>query len=256
MSPAKKAGGKRAAKKARVANALTPFEIAPYNPLDRKNLGASVADAMLARPVHPLADLPSFNGAGIYAIYYTGSFMPYSKLVERNPEGRFEAPIYVGRAVPKGARKGNVGLDNTPGRVLVSRLRQHARSIRDAKNLDVEDFYCRFLVVDDIWIPLGESLLIARFVPVWNQVLDGFGNHTPGKGRFEGLRPRWDVLHPGRAWAAKCAERSETADQIAVEVIQALINAPVISGTTVLDDMGQPPEPVPLPPDDEDDDER
>ena len=32
-----------------------------------------------------------------------------------------------------------------------------------AENLDVDDFECRYLIVDDIWIPLGETLLIGRF---------------------------------------------------------------------------------------------
>lgn len=44
----------------------------PYNPLDKKNLGASVAEALLERTVHPLGKLEVFVGAGIYAIYYTG----------------------------------------------------------------------------------------------------------------------------------------------------------------------------------------
>ena len=39
------------------------------------------------------------------------------------------------------------------------------------------------LSVDDIWIPLTESLLIERFKLVWNRVLDGFGNQDPGKER-------------------------------------------------------------------------
>ena len=72
-----------------------------------------------------------------------------------------------------------------------------------ATNLNIQDFYCRFLSVDDIWIPLTESLMIERFKPVWNVILDGFGNHDPGSGRHKGKMTMWDCLHPGRAWAAK-----------------------------------------------------
>lgn len=72
-----------------------------------------------------------------------------------------------------------------------------------ATNLNIQDFYCRFLSVDDIWIPLTESLMIERFKPVWNVILDGFGNHDPGSGRHKGKMPMWGCLHPGRAWAAK-----------------------------------------------------
>jgi len=84
--------------------------------------------------------------------------------------------------------------------------------------LDIEDFHCRYLVVEDIWIPLGESLLVAKFAPLWNNLIDGFGNHDPGSGRYNQARSRWDVLHPGRTWARKCKARPETADQIQNEV--------------------------------------
>lgn len=43
----------------------------PYNPLDKQNLGASVAEALLGRKVRPLGSITRFGGAGIYAIYYT-----------------------------------------------------------------------------------------------------------------------------------------------------------------------------------------
>lgn len=65
---------------------------------------------------------------------------------------------------------------------------------------------------------LAELLLIARFAPIWNNLIDGFGNHDPGSGRYNGMRPRWDVIHPGRVWAAKCKARNETAKQITREV--------------------------------------
>lgn len=90
-------------------------------------------------------------------------------------------------------------------------MREYAESVEQAKNLNLADFACRYLVVDDIWIPLGEAMMISKFVPVWNRVIDGFGNHDPGKGRYQQQRSPWDVLHPGRPWAARCAEcgRSE-----------------------------------------------
>ncbi len=194
------------------------MDIKPYNPLAKMNLGGSVADAMLESAVHPLARLESFIGAGIYAIYYTGDFEAYKPLAANNKDGKFESPIYVGKAVPPGARKGNFGLDSEPGPALYKRLQEHAESINAVENLKIEDFFCRFLVVDDIWIPLGESLLIAKFAPIWNKLIDGFGNHDPGKGRYEGMRSKWDTLHPGRTWANRCALRSETATQIVGEL--------------------------------------
>lgn len=189
-------------------------KVIPFNPLDTKNLGASVAEALLTKEAHPLGELPVFEGAGIYAIYYTGDFAPYAQIQRLNRDGQFLLPIYVGKAVPAGARMG-ANLELAAGKVLHKRLREHAESIKAAENLDIKDFYCRFLVVDDIWIPLGESLIIARFTPVWNSLIDGFGNHNPGKGRHAGMRPRWDVLHPGRGWAMRLAERPEAQEQIA-----------------------------------------
>lgn len=203
--------------------------IIPFNPLDKKHLGESVGQAMLRGKIVPLDSLERFDGAGIYAIYYTGDFKAYAALSDANSDGHFTAPIYVGKAVPKGARKGG-GLDLPPGVVLFDRLNEHRKSIEATKNLSISDFYCRYLVVEDIWIPLGESLLIARFSPIWNQLIDGFGNHDPGKGRHAGLRPRWDVLHPGRHWAEKLQPRSETAEQIAIEAADYLRNNPPIKG--------------------------
>jgi hypothetical protein len=201
-------------------------EIIPFNPLDKQNLGASVAFAMLGGEARPLGDLPRFEGAGIYALYYTGAFPAYAELARRNAKGQFTAPIYVGKAVAAGARKGGGPEPGKTGQPLCKRLLEHAESIRAASNLDIADFFCRYLVVDEVWIALGESLLIARFSPVWNALIDGFGNHDPGKGRYQGMRPRWDVLHPGRGWAAKCKERPETAHEIARDVATYLRNAP------------------------------
>lgn len=193
-------------------------ELVPYNPLDKKNLGASVAEALLGRKPLPLGSLSTFHGAGIYAIYYTGSFDPYKKLSEQNQDADPSAPIYVGKAIPAGGRKGGVAPEGAKTKTLFTRLKEHAESVGATQNLKVEDFQCRFLIVDDIWIPLGESLLIAKFAPIWNTLIDGFGNHDPGKGRHKGMRPRWDVLHPGRTWAEKCQLRPENAEQIEREV--------------------------------------
>lgn len=189
-----------------------------FNPLDKKVLATSVAEALLNSDVKPLGGLPPFVGAGIYAIYYTGDFPSYAPIAEENREGRFQRPIYVGKAVPKGRRKGKTGIDPDPGNALFERLSEHAESVQLVANLSVDDFWCRYLLLDDIWISLGEALMIARFAPIWNNPLDGFGNHDPGGGRYNGKRPRWDVVHPGRPWASKCAERKETAGQLLSEI--------------------------------------
>lgn len=180
--------------------------INPYNPLDRINLGRSVAEALLSQPATPLSESSSLIGAGIYAIYYAGNFEPYRPLAAANNKGIFKQPIYVGKAVPKGARKGGLSFDASKGRALRDRLRQHASSIAEVSNLELSDFFFRSIVVDDIWIPLGENVLIEEFQPVWNLVIDGFGNKDPGNRRATQLRSLWDTLHPGRFFAEKLAD--------------------------------------------------
>ena len=189
----------------------------PFNPLDKRNLGESVADKLLDMEAQPLPPA-LFIGAGVYAIYYTGPFLSYGQLAEVNRDDQFRCPIYVGKAVPPGAWKGGLGLDVEHGQSLYKRLAEHAELVKAARNLDIADFYCRFLVVDDIWIPLAESMLIERFKPVWNRVLDGFGNHDPGKGRHQGMMPQWECMHPGRAWAERLQPCANTSEQLAERV--------------------------------------
>ena len=180
-----------------------PKRISPFNPLDKTNLGDSVAEAMLQQPMGLLPPDEPFIGAGIYAIYYEGNFQLYREISKRNRNGKYQWPIYVGKAVPAGARKGGYGLGADPGQALFKRLGEHAASIEYAENLRLSDFRCRFLVVDDIWIPLAEALLIEMFSPLWNRKIDGFGNHDPGSGRYNQQKSAWDTIHPGRPWATK-----------------------------------------------------
>jgi len=166
----------------------------------------------------PLPPEGRFVGAGVYAIYYSGDFPLYAGLSSTMHDLKKAVPIYVGKAIPLGARKGGLGFDAEAGPVLFNRLTEHAGSIQEARNLSLEHFSCRYLVVDDIWIPLGESLLIESFAPLWNRVLDGFGNHDPGKGRYQQQRAPWDVIHPGRSWAERLQPCSRTELQLSETV--------------------------------------
>ncbi|MDO3068262.1 Eco29kI family restriction endonuclease [Mycobacteroides abscessus] len=190
-----------------------------FNPLDMANLAQSIVTRIEQMDPTPLNDVPSFKGAGVYAIYYTGNSDPYSQLGAVNSASP-RYPVYVGKAVPAGGRRGLEAVEHTSTTALVSRIRQHAKSVQAADNLDIGDFVVRWLVVEDIWIPLGESAMIRRYRPVWNALLDGFGNHDPGKGRINGIRSMWDTVHPGRIWAVKYPARGDTAAQIHQDVRQ------------------------------------
>ncbi|MGC0363828.1 hypothetical protein ABH922_001812 [Rhodococcus sp. 27YEA15] len=192
---------------------------APFNPLDMENLALSMVTQIESMEPVPLDDVTGFSGAGVYALYYLGDFPAYADLSMVNAE-TLTQPIYVGKAVPKGGRRGLEAVSHTTTKALSSRIRQHANSVRTVENLDIADFRVRWLVVEDIWIALGESAMIRRYRPVWNAVLDGFGNHDPGSGRINGKRSMWDTLHPGRTWAGKYPERDDTAAQIVQDVTQ------------------------------------
>jgi hypothetical protein len=187
-----------------------------YNPLDKENLAKSVVNAFMARP---MTGFPTdrFEGAGVYALYYSGTHQPYDlyEPIKVSDLASLKAiPIYIGRSVSQGARKGKKKFDDPPGRVLFNRLRIHAQSIDQATNLDVRDFLCRYIIIDEIWVPLAESLLITTYAPVWNQAIDGFGIKTPGKGRENQRRSEWDVLHAGRGFAVNLATARRTVEEL------------------------------------------
>ena len=138
----------------------------------------------------------------------------YGPIAAANRDGVFQQPIYVGKAIPKGGRKGGITTDAGKGTALRDRLRQHAASVDQARNLDLNDFLFRFLVVDDIWIPLGENMLIENYKPVWNMIIDGFGNKDPGRRRATQHKSPWDVLHPGREFAEKLADSGQTPEDV------------------------------------------
>jgi hypothetical protein len=200
------------------------MEESPYNPLDKIHLGESVANAILKREPVAMPPAEMFQGAGVYAIYYTGDFPVYQSIASQNKHGKYARPIYVGKAIPAGARRGGFGLGAPPGQALYKRLLEHAESIQHATNLELDDFSCRYLVVDDIWIPLGESLLIQIYSPIWNTFLDGFGNHDPGSGRYNQQRSPWDMVHPGRSWAMRCRENARSQKEILDSLRDAMEN--------------------------------
>lgn len=149
-------------------------------------------------PYFQLNNLPSFNGAGVYALFL--------KTVEKTCyEGSLPSmhPIYVGKAVPSGSRQ---GLKSSDGPALRSRLKKHLRSIDQAENLKNDDFLCRFMILQGRatdMISAMESYLIRQYAPLWNSYIDGFGINAPGKGRYNQSPSEWDTLHSGRYYAAQ-----------------------------------------------------
>ncbi|MFM8332953.1 MAG: Eco29kI family restriction endonuclease [Candidatus Methylumidiphilus sp.] len=168
-------------------------------------------------PVHPIPPPESFLGTGVYALYYTGTFERYIKYSILNRLA-YNYPIYVGKAVPKGWRQArNSDSLKTQSSELFGRLKEHSRSIKLGKGIELPDFMCRFVIFENEasdMIGTIEAALIKLNRPLWNTALDGFGNHDPGSGRYEQAKSDWDVIHPGRPWADKCMGLSAEPDKI------------------------------------------
>ncbi|MBU3824725.1 MAG: Eco29kI family restriction endonuclease [Candidatus Oceanisphaera merdipullorum] len=156
-------------------------------------------DFMINTPMEPLPPDNRFPGGGVYALYYTGKFPQYEKIYQSNKD----LPIYIGKAVLSGWRQGR-GSTKINQPALYNRLKEHARSIAATSNLEVTDFKCKFLLLTDQeadLISTVEAAMTRRYNPLWNSYIDGFGNHDPGKGRYEQAKSEWDILHSGRVWA-------------------------------------------------------
>lgn len=180
--------------------------IEEYNPLDYANLTKNCVQELMTRGPYALEFSEPFDGSGVYALFYAGKLPLYQPI--KSPDATW--PIYVGKAVPPGARKG--ARATTTSRALFKRLREHRESIEASSNLSPDDFLCRYLVVTPLWITMAERFLIENFQPIWNVSIEGFGLHDPGKGRLEGQRSWWDVLHPGRVWASRLKKTRPVTD--------------------------------------------
>jgi hypothetical protein len=220
--------------------------VIPFNPLEKRVLGASIAEVLLTTPVYPLSTSFPLRGPGVYAIYYTGiRFAPYAPLAQQNSSGRFVWPIYVGQALPSGGRRGIETADDDPA--LRDRINKHRRSIGAATtDFSVEDFHYRALVMDDAFIRLAETSLLALYKPIWNNYVDGFGNNAPGGGREASKRSRWDTLHDGRIQAVVHADRDETRDQLMAEIFQELASTNFDIPAKLINAVGQSIRPLPM----------
>ena len=180
-------------------------QVFPSKKLER--VANSVVRFLEKTPYHSLP-ISKFTGCGVYALYYRGDLEIYKNLTD-NPY----KPIYVGKAVPKGWRSGRTSTEKTSTN-LWKRIQEHSNSISQTNNLHLSEFECKYIILDTDLIAFAEAKLIRTYKPLWNCVVDGFGNHHPGTTRFTQARPDWDVLHPGRSWAAKMTGESSTSDQI------------------------------------------
>lgn len=183
-----------------------------FNPANPRTVGLFVSIALLAQKREPLGEVKPYYGSGVYAIYYQGGYKPYAPLLWS------EHPIYVGKADPALADA------KTPEEQedrLARRLRDHAKAIERADNLEIEHFTCRQLVVASGLQAAAETYLIDLFRPIWNKevkVAFGIGKHGDSPETRGNKRSPWDTLHQGRKWAhsdAKMKDQASVAEIVA-----------------------------------------
>ncbi len=125
-------------------------------------------------PVHSLPPPQSFLGTGVYALYYIGQNPLYKRYSELNRLS-YDCPIYIGKAVPRGWRQARLS-DNpfNQSRELISRLREHTRSIILGAELSIDEFMCRFVIFEEEgsdMISTIEAALIKLNRPLWIRLL-------------------------------------------------------------------------------------
>lgn len=162
-------------------------------------------------PVFHIPPPEVFSGAGVYALYYIGRKGLYAKFGETINRTSYSVPIYVGKAVPPGWRQSRTRSNSVQSSSLYNRMKQHVKSIGETRNLSTDDFACRFMIFEgdsQNMIAAVEAAIIAEKSPIWNSVIDGFGNHDPGAMRKSGRLSAWDALHPGRVWTERLSGES------------------------------------------------
>lgn len=186
---------------------------AVFDPANPKIIGRFISLALVAQGRVKLSAVERFYGSGVYAIYYTGEFGLYKSLAKT------ETPIYVGKAGPAIP---NARTPMEQGDRLARRLEDHRRNIAKATStISIDDFDCRFLVVQSGYETASEDYLIHLFRPVWNNetnILYGLGKHGDDAETRANKRSPWDTIHPGREWATKTKEDARSAAQIESDV--------------------------------------
>ncbi len=79
-----------------------------YDPLTYDNLMAGLVLYFMKQKKVGLDQASGIEGPGIYSLYYAGTLPVYAPITNR------EVPIYVGKAIPPGSRKGDAVNVNAP----------------------------------------------------------------------------------------------------------------------------------------------
>lgn len=181
-----------------------------FDPLRLDIISENLRQALGERRRVPFPPSERFSGAGLYALYYKGPLPIYATLRDG------DIPVYVGKAEAGNSSYGDPPDEGRPK--LYDRIAKHARSIQEVTDsggdIRVADFEVRYLLLDDIWIVLGERALLRTYAPVlWNTLMPGFGANPPGTAR-QNARSIWDTIHLGRPRAGEVCNRRFTRSEM------------------------------------------
>ena len=201
--------GKFAALRGRIDPVMDPES--SFEPGNPDTVGRLVVIALLAQDRIPLSEIRPTYGSGVYALYYVGDHPAYAEIAHT------ETPIYVGKADPDEPR---AATPREQGVRLFGRLADHRDAIREvevfghenglAEPLKVADFECRRLVCATNAQLVAERRLIDIFRPAWNaetKICFGLSKHGDNAQIRRNKKSPWDVIHPGRGWAAESPVR-------------------------------------------------
>ncbi|GAA3617944.1 hypothetical protein GCM10022267_00200 [Lentzea roselyniae] len=169
-----------------------PAEYIPasFDPLSTEQISNTICETFERQPLVAMTrELPRFEGAGLYAIYYRGRSVDlYAPLAD------LQVPVYVGRARSSNSATGETVREPYP---LYKRVRQHRISIIEG-GLPIAEFRFRALLLPDVHIDLGENGLRVGYQPIWNSTIKGFGGHEQGATTRQSKKSKWDTVHDGR----------------------------------------------------------
>lgn len=127
----------------------------------------------LTRSIDYLGRCP--NIPGVYLIYYVGEILLYGGLVSPS----LDQPIYIGLSTKN----------------ILNRLRVQWSKIKRAKDLKLEDFVVRFIIVN-FYEPSAKGALMTYFNPLWCNRKVGFSFGSAIASNFEN---KWNKYHVSRS---------------------------------------------------------
>ncbi|MGW2227125.1 Eco29kI family restriction endonuclease [Streptomyces formicae] len=169
----------------------TAYSPKSYDPLSTEQISHTICAMLERQPlVSMLQEIPRFEGAGLYALYYRGESVPLYL-----PLNGLQIPVYAGQGA---ASNSATGAKTTARRPVYDRLRKHRRSMEEA-GLPLREFRFRALLLPDVHANLGENGLRVGYQPVWNHTLTGFGGNEQGSSTRQSKKSKWDTVHDGRS---------------------------------------------------------